>query len=133
MYEGSSLCGAVAYRLDGDIGKGYFCHCQRCRKASGSAYAANALIAPEAFHITRGEALLSNYHNPETGLIRRFCSQCGSPIVSVRPGTGIMALRLGSLDTPLAQGPGAHIFVASKAQWDHISDDLPCFNERPTA
>ena len=36
MLEGSCLCGAVAYTIDGkfsDIGN---CHCYKCRKVSGA-------------------------------------------------------------------------------------------------
>lgn len=52
-------------------------------------------------------------------------------VVSERTNPAVLAVRLGSLDTPLAQGPKAHIFVDSKAQWDPITDDLPQFAERP--
>jgi hypothetical protein len=44
-----------------------------------------------------------------------------------------MAVRLGTLDTPLKESPiVGHIFVGSKAEWDEITDDLPQFAERPT-
>lgn len=40
-------------------------------------------------------------------------------------------LRIGTLDTPLQQKPSMHIFAASKAEWDCITDDLPQYIERP--
>lgn len=83
------------------------------------------------FKITQGEAEVKTYINEASGLQRKFCGNCGSPILSHRPTSGITALRLGSLDTPLENGPGAHIFVDSKAHWDQITDDLPCYAERP--
>ena len=130
MYQGSCLCGAVQYELRGEIGKAYYCHCLRCRKASGSAFASNALVNKDDFVVTQGEDKLKSYVYGESGLERKFCGECGSPLVSQRA-SGRTVLRLGSLDTDLAQGPGAHIFVDSKASWDHITDDLPCFADWP--
>ena len=44
----------------------------------------------------------------------------------------MLAVRLGTLDTPLPKRPiVAHIFVDSKAEWDEITDELPQFAQRP--
>jgi hypothetical protein len=34
-------------------------------------------------------------------------------------------LRIGTLESPIANRPVAHIFATSKAEWDTICDDLP--------
>jgi hypothetical protein len=130
MHRGNCLCGKVTYEISGEIGKGYFCHCSRCRKASGSAYASNALIQPNQFKILTGQESLKSYYH--RGLARRFCENCGSPIVSERTEPAVMAVRLGTLDTPLESSPIiGHIFVGSKAEWSEITDNLPQFSERP--
>lgn len=132
MHRGSCLCGAVTYQIEGELGDGYFCHCKRCRKASGSAFASNARIATHQFKLLTGEDVLKTYYHQASGLARKFCSECGSPIVSERTEPKMMAIRLGTLDTPLSKRPVGHIFVNSKAEWDEISDELPQFAERPT-
>ncbi len=132
MYSGSCLCGAISYEIDGEIGDGYYCHCKRCRKAGGSAFASNARISPNQFRLVSGQDVLKRYVSEETGVARTFCGNCGSPILSERKSPPIMAVRLGTLDTPLAKGPIAHIFVDSKAEWNDITDDLPHYPERPT-
>lgn len=43
----------------------------------------------------------------------------------------MVIVRLGTVDTPVDQGIAAHIFVDSKASWDHIPDDAPKFPEWP--
>jgi hypothetical protein len=131
MHRGSCLCGAVTIEIDGEIGAGYYCHCQRCRKASGSVMAANALIDPASFRITSGQQVLRTYYAETTGLERSFCSVCGSPILSFRPATGRTAVRLGTLDSDPGHGPGAHIFMASRAGWENLDQDLPCHAEFP--
>lgn len=130
MHQGSCLCGTVQYQIDGALGPAVYCHCQRCRKAGGSAFAANAVVDAAAFRLVGGEAQLKDYATPE-GVHRYFCGACGSPIYSRRDAfPGVLRLRLGSLDTLPEHAPGAHIFVASKAPWHEIHDDLPQHAER---
>lgn len=133
MQKGSCLCGAVRYVVHGEPGGAVFCHCSRCRKASGSAFAANAPIAAADFEISAGADAVKTFSTAE-GVHRLFCAHCGSPIVSRRDSQpGVLRLRLGSLDTPLAPAarPAAHIFAASRADWYAITDELPQFAERP--
>lgn len=136
MHTGSCLCGIVKYEIRGEIGVGYYCHCSRCRKASGSAFASNAVVGADDFVVTGGAEALRTYTNAGTGLHRVFCSGCGSPIISRREGVPQVRVRLGSLDTPLGQGPQAHLYQAhlyvdSKADWWSIRDDLPRYPEAP--
>jgi hypothetical protein len=131
MHAGSCLCGAVRYTVRGDIGAAVYCHCGRCRKAGGSAFATNAVVAAEAFELVEGAGMATTFSTPE-GVHRVFCSRCGSPLISRRDSQpDLVRLRVGTLDTPLPGRPGAHIFVASKAAWFDICDDLPQYAERP--
>jgi hypothetical protein len=128
MHTGSCFCSAVKYEIDGDIGRTYYCHCSRCRKISGSAFSANAVISRSQFRITQGAELLASI-TADNGVNRNFCSRCGSHL-TVSQGDQ-MRLRLGSLDTPLGGPLGMHIFAASKADWFPILDDLSRYDERP--
>lgn len=130
MHKGSCLCGAVAYEIDGPAGPTVYCHCSRCRKGSGSSFATVTLAQAKDFRWTKGEALVKRY-STAAGVHRIFCTECGSPLMSVRDNQPeLVRLRAGSLDTPLEAPPGAHIFVGSKAAWIAIHDDLPQHAER---
>jgi hypothetical protein len=131
MHKGSCLCGAVRYEVRGDLGAAMYCHCSRCRKASGTAFASNAVIAAGDFVVVQGEDALRTFSTPQ-GVHRVFCSKCGSPLTSRRDNLpDVLRLRLGSLDTPVPAAPSAHIFVGSKAAWWEIRDQLPQHAERP--
>ena len=130
-YAGSCLCGAIRYEVRGEIGDVVQCHCQRCRKANGTAFATNAPIKKSDFQVLQGEQFLKSYQSTATTQ-RCFCSECGSPIMSIKSDTPeFYRLRIGTLDTPLQQKPTMHIFVDSKAEWDEICDQLPQYAERP--
>ena len=131
IYTGSCLCGAIRYEIHGEIGEVIQCHCKRCRKANGTAFATNAPIKKADFKIVQGEHLLKKFASTPT-TARCFCSECASPIISIKAETpDTYRLRIGTLDTPLEHKLVMHIFTAYKAEWDTICDGLPQYNERP--
>jgi len=131
LHRGSCLCNTVRYEVSGELGELIYCHCQRCRKATGSAFIAVAPVPKTNFTITHGEASLKTYRS-EAGVCRVFCDQCGSPVMAYRESApDILRLRVGTLDTPLPIQVSAHIFVGSKAEWHEIHDEAPQYTERP--
>ena len=52
--RGICLCGAVRFEVRLPFRDLVNCHCSRSRKATGSAYAANALVDPEALRWLAG-------------------------------------------------------------------------------
>jgi hypothetical protein len=129
MYEGSCLCGGVRYVIAGEIGDFGYCHCTSCRKASGTAHAANAPVRRDDFRLTSGASELREFES-SPGKVRVFCGRCGSPLYAfLRVSPDIIRIRLGSLDTPFEKQPKAHTWVSDKAPWEPIHDNLPQFPE----
>jgi hypothetical protein len=125
MYKGSCLCGTVQFEISGEIHDIVYCHCSLCRKAQGSAYATNGNVKKVDFKFISGIHNLTEYMSPP-GQTKFFCKTCGSPIMSensTRPDK--IRVRLGTIESNITERPGCHIFVASKASWDVITDDLP--------
>lgn len=130
-YAGSCLCGGIQYEVRGPLGDIIQCHCRRCRKATGTAFATNSPIAKADFYLLQGQQLLNSF-TTTTGVSRNFCSECGSPIYSVKADLpDVYRLRIGSLDTPIEQKPTCHFYVGSKAEWEDIHDTLAQYHERP--
>lgn len=130
---GSCLCGGVGYRIAEIAGPYVYCHCRSCRKASGSAFAANVPVPVEAFSLLHGREQV-RYFESSPGKRRHFCGHCGSPLyttVDARPDT--VRVRLGTLDTVFAEPPAAHIFTDEMAPWHSIADGAPRFGGWPDA
>ena len=126
-HAGSCLCGRIRYEIDGDLGEFGYCHCRSCRKASGSAHAANAPVDRSRFRMLDDGATLREFES-SPGKLRAFCTGCGSPIYAyLATSPDVLRIRLGSLDTPFHRRPRAHTFVADKATWEPIDDGLPRF------
>lgn len=131
MHKGSCLCGAVEYEITGPLGPVVYCHCSRCRKASGSAFNAMSPVAAADFRIVKGQEYLRDYRN-NAGVHRLFCGTCGSPIIGKRESAPeTVRVRIGTLDTPIDTKVSAHIFVGSKAEWYEVLDGQPQYEERP--
>lgn len=131
MNKGSCLCGAVKYEITGALGPIIYCHCSRCRKATGSAFAAVSPVATTDFRIAKGQESLRSY-STDAGIHRVFCGKCGSPIISKRDSApDIVRVRIGTLDSPLTTKVSAHVFTASKAEWHDIHDGASQHAERP--
>jgi hypothetical protein len=124
VLKGSCMCGKVRYELRGPLRVAYYCHCGKCRKQSGSSFATNVIVLKEHLVFTAGEASISRW-NSSPGKHRYFCSGCGSPLYSYGETKPYVSVRAGTLDGELPLPPSVHAFVASKANWIEIKDDLP--------
>lgn len=131
MYTGSCLCGSVKFTISGKISNIVYCHCSKCRKAQGSAFATNGNVNINEFCFISGKDNLTAYQSAENQK-KYFCKTCGSPIMSKSTDKpGIIRIRLGTIESEILETPEAHVFVASKASWEIIEGDLPQFSEYP--
>jgi hypothetical protein len=99
-----------------------------CRRQHGAAFSTYADFNAGDFKWVSGEDHVKTYESL-AGAGWCFCSECGSSIAATEKGT-ITSVTLGTVDGDPGIRPESHIFVASKAQWHHIDDDLPQFEER---
>lgn len=129
MHTGSCLCGGIKFEINEKPGPIQICHCGQCRKAQGSAFVTNVPVQESNFKFISGMDLLGSFES-SPGKRRYFCKVCGSPVYSKtekRP--GVVRIRAGTLDGELETKPIAHFYVAYKANWYEITDNLPQFTE----
>ncbi len=124
-HSGSCLCGAVRFEVEGEFERFFLCHCERCRKGTGSAHAANLFSSTATLKWLSGEDQLSSFDLPGTRHGRAFCRTCGSPMPMLRKGGELLRVPAGSLNTRVELRPTAHIFMASRANWDESLESVP--------
>ncbi len=125
MVTGSCLCGGIAFEIAGPLAPIQVCHCSQCRKAQGSAFAANIPVEAAAFRLIRGAELLTAYES-SPGKQREFCRGCGSPIYSHREDKpGVLRVRAGLLDGAIPASAAFHAWTSSAANWWPFAEDLP--------
>ncbi|CAI7595164.1 unnamed protein product [Penicillium pancosmium] len=103
---GSCVCEKVRYELTGSPITNIICHCDTCRKITGSVFMANSAYTRENFKITTGEDVLKVYDDkpPDSRntIHRHFCSECGSPVYTTSTGTpgyeNMLTVTAGTMD-----------------------------------
>lgn len=129
---GSCVCGAVRYEATGPFLAFQYCHCSRCRKASGSAHAANLFVPVAQFKWTAGEDKVRRFDLPTARYWSHcFCDTCGSALPwTSRTGKAVI-IPAGTLDEDPGERPNRNIYFASRAAWYTPASDLPVFDEGP--
>jgi hypothetical protein len=129
MIRGSCLCGGVKFTIERAVGPFELCHCPRCRKASGSAFAAGLGVRATDFRLVAGADLIRAYEAP---VLERppayrvtFCSRCGSPVPDPPAAAEWFEIPAGLLDGDPSLRPDKHIFVECRSAWFPIADELP--------
>ena len=125
---GGCLCGAVRFEVTGPFLRAGHCHCSRCRKHSGTAVCTQGRVRREHFRLLAGQEAVGVWRPPDGGAVKAFCRECGSSLFGgTWPEGDEVSIRLGAVDGDPGIRPQYHTFVASKAPWDTITDDLPQF------
>ena len=80
MQAGKCSCGAVRYAVEEPFLYAGYCHCSRCRAASGSAFSALAGIERDKLRVTDGGDSITLF---EKGPDNSRCRLCGSPLFAL--------------------------------------------------
>ena len=132
IFTGSCLCGSVNYKSNSDPLVIQNCHCDQCRKATGSVYLTNLFIKEENFEIT-GE--VNNYtHLSDAGnnMTKYFCPNCGSQVFGKNSGRpGIITIRAGTVNEKDIIKPIRNLFLKSKVPTTPINSNLEACEGMP--
>jgi hypothetical protein len=135
MLEGSCLCGAVRFAVDGRVSPLQYCHCRRCQKVSGGAFVAAVAARTDNVRWLAGEDLVEVFALPvreEPPPYRTaFCRRCGAPVPIVDAERPFAIIPAGAFDTPPELTPFRRIFVSLNPPWYEIRDELQQFEHRP--
>jgi hypothetical protein len=129
LLTGGCFCGRVRYEIRAPLRAARSCHCSRCRKAFSGAGSAYAEVEPGSFVWTSGEDDLRRYASTQ-GWGLCFCSTCGSTLVGTHE-EAVHGVTLGGIDGDPGVEIEMHIFVGSRAPWDHIGGTAPQYDAFP--
>ena len=129
--RGSCLCGGITFEIDRAVGPAEFCHCNRCRKVSGSTAFLTMRVRTEDFRLLSGGELIRSYAAPvlykPPAYQSTFCSNCGSPVPQASPQGEFIEIPAGVFDDDPGIRPDKHIFIEFMPPWDVLRDDLPAY------
>ena len=102
------------------------CHCRNCQKQAGSAFSVVAFFPRDSLHI---EGELQTFEDKGTSgqtVFRRFCGNCGSPVITdteQAPEMGLIFIKAGTLDDVDDLVPSVHVWTERKHCWLTLAGD----------
>ncbi len=130
---GGCLCGNVRYSSDAEPAMTAVCHCSHCQKQTSSAFSILVGVPKGSLQI-EGEPLGAYETQGESGqpLIRKFCPNCGSGIVTdVTVTPDLEWIKAGTLDDTSWLQPQVHWWCDSAQPWVKIDEAVPAFAGNP--
>ena len=129
---GGCLCGKVRYSANAEPAFVGVCHCTDCQKYSGSAFSAVVGLPKDALSVEGNTTTYSKPADSGQPIERRFCPECGSPIVEAAAAMpGMVMIGVGTLDDASWVKPGMQIFCDSAQSWVDLAGEMQRFPKMP--
>ncbi len=127
VLRASCLCGGIRFEIRGPIVGINQCHCDTCRKESGTGSSTFIPVHAEQFTWISGADLVGEYRGDGWAIER--CKVCGSLAPDHNRTRALYNIPAGLLDSDTGVEVAHHMFVGDKAGWDVIGDDAPQYDE----
>ena len=131
--EGGCLCGAIRYRISGNVlGSGKLPLPRlpvRLRWGSGLRHRCAEEIDRDA---ARRAGPLREHGGERCPRTRQFCPSCGTPLFAENSKyPQVVSVKVGSLDDSTFFKPTAQLWTGSAPPWHEIDPEVPAFNKGP--
>ena len=130
-FTGSCLCGAIRYEVKSEPIRVAHCHCDDCRRATGSSFATNVFVKAEDLVVLQGSpGSFQHLSGSGATMTKEFCGDCGSQLFSFGSrGQGVKGVKVGSIDDASFVRPQIEVFVSRALPFTRLSDDTEQFEE----
>ena len=133
VFSGKCLCGNVTYKCHAEPTVIFNCHCEDCRRATGSVFGTNFFVPEDELEIF-GE--VSSYsHTADSGstMTKRFCPNCGSLLFGNNSAkSNVVSIRAGTVDQLDLIKPVVNVFMDSKVSSTSIDKNLKQASRMPS-
>lgn len=131
-FSGHCLCGAIRYEITGEPLIVAQCHCEECRRLSGTGHTVGAMFHAEDL-VLKGELVEFSYQSAKNSRVTKsFCPRCGSPVLGRNSRTpDYVTLPLGTMDDTADLTVEVVLFKKDEQHWEDLADDIPRFDGQP--
>lgn len=130
-FKGGCQCGAIRYEVSGEPQFAAICHCDDCRRSTGSAFATNVFVKAEDLKVVTG-APTSWEHPTDSGstMTKQFCARCGSQLFGFSSrNTGMRSIKVGSIDDAGFVKPAVEVWTMRKLPFVELHHDTQHFEK----
>ena len=132
VFSGKCLCGNVSYQCHSEPKAVFNCHCEDCRRATGSVFGTNLFVPEAKVEISGAVSSYSHISDSGSTMTKRFCSNCGSLLFgsnSAKP--NVVSIRAGTVDQLALIKPQINLFMDKKVPSTSIDENLEQASRMP--
>ena len=131
-YTGKCLCGEITYVAEGPPVIVAQCHCDACKRLSGTGHTVGALFASNAVTLRGSMREFSYVSDKGTQVTKVSCATCASPIYGKNTGMpDHLTLTLGSMDDASDLEIDVVIYTRDRPHWDQLQEGVASFATQP--
>ena len=125
IFSGKCLCGEVTYECHVEPKAIYNCHCEDCRRATGSVFGTNLFVPEDQVKISGKVSTYSHQADSGSTMVKQFCAKCGSLLFGNNSArANIVSIRAGTVDQLDVITPQINLFMESKVPSTSIDKNL---------
>ena len=132
VFSGKCLCGNVSYQCHSEPKAVFNCHCEDCRRATGSVFGTNLFVPEAKVEISGKVSSYSHISDSGSTMTKRFCPNCGSLLFgsnSAKP--NVVSIRAGTVDQLALIKPQINLFMDKKVPSTSIDENLEQASRMP--
>lgn len=132
VFFGKCLCGNVTYKCHAEPTVIFNCHCEDCRRATGSVFGTNFFVPEDELEIFGEVSSYSHTADSGSAMTKRFCPNCGSLLFGNNSAkSNVVSIRAGTVDQLDLIKPVVNVFMDSKVSSTSIDKNLKQASRMP--
>lgn len=128
---GSCLCGTVEYSIKNEFHFLLMCHCEQCRRISGSSHASNLFSDSDSLIWVQGEENIDRFDLPERDFTKAFCKTCGCGLPYRSKNSVRVIVPAGTLNSEPNYKQKSKVFLAERTGWAASNPEDGAFDGFP--
>ena len=131
-FSGRCLCGNVSYECLAEPKAIFNCHCEDCRRATGSVFGTNLFVPEDQVEISGEVSSYSHTSDSGSTMTKLFCSNCGSLLFGKNSAKiNVLSVRAGTVNQLGLIKPEVNVFMVSKVPSTSIDINLKTAHRMP--
>src|SRR6476620_5200531 len=129
MIQGQCLCGEIQFEASEILGMVFNCHCSRCRKAHGAAFATQVIGMKDSLKFISGQERLKEF--VVGNIVRAFCGNCGSRLMNYTVGPEYLSIALTAIKDNEKFVPMGECFISEKLPFVQLNGAIAHYQQLP--
>lgn len=123
--SGKCLCGAITFEVAEPPLRMAQCHCEQCRRSTGTGHIMQAFFKRDAVAITGKTATYSSMSDAGFERTRHFCPTCGSRLFAENArNRAAIGIAVGAFDDSSWFKPAINLYASQRPVWDVVDPEI---------